>query len=190
MKRYLMPGLTIILLSILMLTVSCASNKSAKKIETTAAAAEEEDQMGEDQMGEDQMDGGVLEESEISGTEFKEVSERASELASIFTDINFDYDSFTLKPEAKAVLDKIAETLLNKTALQVMIEGHCDDRGTNEYNLALGQRRAESAKKYLVQLGVSPKRIFTISYGEEKPINANQDEEAWAENRRDHFMIR
>jgi peptidoglycan-associated lipoprotein len=71
-----------------------------------------------------------------------------------------------------------------------MIEGHCDDRGTNEYNLALGQRRAESAKKYLIQLGVSSKRIFTISYGEEKPLNPNQSEEAWAENRRDHFMIR
>ncbi len=71
-----------------------------------------------------------------------------------------------------------------------MIEGHCDDRGTTEYNLALGQRRAESAKKYLKQLGVSSKRIFTISYGEEKPIDTAQNEETWAMNRRNHFMIR
>ena len=183
MKQYLMPVLTIFLISILMLTVSCASNKGAKQSGSILATEEE-------QIAEDQLADGVLEESEISATEFKEVSERASELTSIFTDINFDYDSFALNPEAKTILDRIAETLLNKTALQVMIEGHCDDRGTNEYNLALGQRRAESAKKYLTQLGISSERIFTISYGEEKPLNPNQGEEAWAENRRDHFMIR
>ena len=188
MKQYLMPGLTIILISILMLTVSCVSNKGAKQSKSILET--EEGQIAEGQIAEDQIAEGVLEESEVSAAEFKEVSERASELTSIFTDINFDYDSFALEHEAIAVLDRIAETLLNKTALQIMIEGHCDDRGTNEYNLALGQRRAESAKKYLLQLGVSPKRIFTISYGEEKPLNPNQDEEAWAENRRDHFMIR
>ena len=188
MKQYLMSGLTIILISILMLTSSCLSNKGAKQ--SGSILATEEGQITEGQIAEDQLNEGVLEESGISASEFTEVSERASELASIFTDINFDYDSFALKPEAKAVLDNIAETLLNKTALNIMIEGHCDDRGTNEYNLALGQRRAESAKKYLVQLGVSSARIFTISYGEEKPLNANQDEDAWAQNRRDHFMIR
>ena len=183
MKQYLKPGLTIILISILMLTVSCASNKGAKQ--SGPILENEEGQIAEDQLAE-----GILEESEVSAAEFKEVSERASELTSIFTDINFGYDSFALSPEAKAILDRIAETLLSETALQIMIEGHCDDRGTNEYNLALGQRRAESAKKYLTQLGVSSKRIFTISYGEEKPLNPNQGEEAWAENRRDHFMIR
>ena len=183
MKQYLKPGLTIILISILMLTISCASNKGA---ETSGSILETE----EIQIAEDQPVEGVLVESELNAAEFKDVSERAPELASIFTDINFDYDSFALNPEAKAVLDRIAETLLSETALQLMIEGHCDDRGTNEYNLALGQRRAESAKKYLTQLGISSERIFTISYGEEKPLNPNQGEEAWAENRRDHFMIR
>ena len=179
MKRNLMPAITIILLSILMLTVSCASNKGAKQSGTITTE--------DGQIAGDQLDEEVLKERQIGGKDFIDVSE---ELASIFTDINFDYDSFALNPEAKAVLDKIAETLLNKTALQLMIEGHCDDRGTNEYNLALGQRRAESAKKYLIQLGVSSARIFTISYGEEKPFNTNQDEEAWTENRRDHFKIR
>jgi len=180
MKRYLMPSITIILLAVFMLTISCASNKGTKQSGTTAT---EEERILNDQPVE-----GVLEDTDgIDNTDFKEATE---ELASIFTDIKFDYDSFALRPEAKDVLDKIAETLLNKTSLNMMVEGHCDDRGTNEYNLALGQRRAESAKKYLVQLGVSPKRIFTISYGEEKPLNASQDEETWAENRRDHFMIR
>jgi peptidoglycan-associated lipoprotein len=188
MKQYLMPGLTIILISILMLTISCASNKGAKQSKSILET--EEGQIEEGQIAEDQLDEGVLAESEVSAAEFKEVSERASELTSIFTDINFDYDSFALNPQAKTILDRIAETLLSETALQLMIEGHCDDRGTNEYNLALGQRRAESAKKYLTQLGISSERIFTISYGEEKPLNPNQGEEAWAENRRDHFMIR
>ena len=183
MKQYLMPGLTIILISILMLTISCASNKGA---ETSGSILETE----EIQIVEDQPVEGVLVESDINAAEFKDVSERAPELASIFNDIIFDYDSFALNPQAKTILDRIAETLLSETSLQLMIEGHCDDRGTNEYNLALGQRRAESSKKYLSQLGISSERIFTISYGEEKPLNPNQDEEAWAENRRDHFMIR
>jgi peptidoglycan-associated lipoprotein len=183
MKQYLKPGLTIILISILMLTISCASNKGA---ETSGSILETE----EIQIAEDQPVEGVLVESDINAAEFKDVSERAPELASIFNDILFDYDSFALNPQAKTILDRIAETLLGETSLQLMIEGHCDDRGTNEYNLALGQRRAESAKKYLTQLGISSERIFTISYGEEKPLNPNQGEEAWAENRRDHFMIR
>ncbi len=178
MKRHLMPCVTIIFIAVLMLTVSCASNKGAKGQGGSAAS-------GETGIGE-----GELTESEISASAFKEVTEREAELAPIFKDITFDYDSFALKPEAKSTLDKVAEALLGKTAIQVMIEGHCDDRGTNEYNLALGQRRANSAKKYLVQLGVSSKRIFTISYGEEKPIDTDQNEEAWANNRRDHFMIR
>ena len=188
MKQYLMPGLTIILISILMLTVSCASNKGAKQSKSILET--EEGQIAEGQIAEDLLAEGVLEESEVSAAEFKDVSERAPELASIFNDIIFGYDSFALNPQAKTILDRIAEALLSETALQLMIEGHCDDRGTNEYNLALGQRRAESAKKYLTQLGISSERIFTISYGEEKPLNPNQGEEAWAENRRDHFMIR
>jgi len=178
MKRNLMPFIVIMSISVLLMTVSCASNKGARG--SGAGTAAEDSAVTE----------GQLSESEISATAFKEVTEREAELAPIFKDINFDYDSFALKPEAKATLEKIAEVLLTKTEIQVMIEGHCDDRGTNEYNLALGQRRANSAKKYLVQLGVSPKRVFTISYGEEKPLDTAQNEEAWAKNRRDHFMIR
>lgn len=178
MKRNVMPFIVILLTAVLLMTVSCASNKAAKGSGTGSAA--DDSALAEEQ----------LSESEISASAFREVTEREAELAPIFKDINFDYDSFALRSEAKATLDKIAEALLTKTEIQVMIEGHCDDRGTNEYNLALGQRRANSAKKYLVQLGVSAKRIFTISYGEEKPLDTAQNEAAWAKNRRDHFMIR
>jgi peptidoglycan-associated lipoprotein len=73
--------------------------------------------------------------------------------------------------------------------IKIQIEGHCDERGTNEYNLALGERRANSTKKYLLSLGVSENRMSTISYGEEKPMDSAHNEEAWAKNRRAHFVI-
>jgi peptidoglycan-associated lipoprotein len=73
--------------------------------------------------------------------------------------------------------------------IKIQIEGHCDERGTSEYNLALGERRANSAKKYLISLGMPADRISTISYGKEKPLDPGHNEEAWSKNRRDHFII-
>jgi peptidoglycan-associated lipoprotein len=73
--------------------------------------------------------------------------------------------------------------------VKIQIEGHCDERGTNEYNLALGERRANSAKKYLISLGMPADQISTISYGEEKPLDPGHNEEAWAKNRRGHFIV-
>jgi peptidoglycan-associated lipoprotein len=78
---------------------------------------------------------------------------------------------------------------MNYPRVKIQVEGHCDERGTNEYNLALGERRANAAKKYLVSLGVSTDRISSISYGEEKPLDAGHNEEAWSKNRRGHFVI-
>jgi len=103
--------------------------------------------------------------------------------------IHFDFDSAELKPEAKEILKKKAEWLLKHPEFSVRIEGHCDERGTEEYNLALGQRRADAAARYLIQLGVSPDRICTISYGEERPIDPRHCEEAWAKNRRAEFKL-
>ncbi|MCP4717725.1 MAG: peptidoglycan-associated lipoprotein Pal, partial [Deltaproteobacteria bacterium] len=128
--------------------------------------------------------------AQINTTGFQEIDADATELKNVFTDITFDYDDFSLKPSAKETLKTIAEWLLKNTGKQILVEGHCDERGTNEYNLALGERRANSAKKYLVQLGVSPKRIATISYGEERPVAPGNNEDAWAKNRRDHFLLR
>jgi len=103
--------------------------------------------------------------------------------------IYFDFDKSDLKPEARAVLRKKADWLLKHPEYSVRIEGNCDERGTNEYNLALGQRRADSAKKFLVALGVDEARISTISYGEERPADPRHCEEAWAKNRRDEFKL-
>lgn len=110
---------------------------------------------------------------------------RAFEDASIY----FDFDKSGLKPEAKANLTQKADWLQKNMAYSVNIEGHCDERGTSEYNLALGERRAYSAKKFIEALGVSQDRISTISYGEERPADPGHDEEAWAKNRRDAFNL-
>jgi peptidoglycan-associated lipoprotein len=103
--------------------------------------------------------------------------------------IYFDFDKYELKPEAKAVLKKKAEWLLANTKYNLRIEGHCDERGTNEYNLALGERRANAAKEFLTASGVPAARISTISYGEERPAAQGSNEEAWAKNRRDEFKL-
>ncbi|MCX7823230.1 MAG: peptidoglycan-associated lipoprotein Pal [Syntrophobacterales bacterium] len=104
-------------------------------------------------------------------------------------DIHFDFDSSVIREDAKPILAKKAEFLKKYPTLTITIEGHCDERGTNEYNLALGERRAHSAWQYLVNLGINPERMQMISYGEERPIATGHDEASWAKNRRAHFVI-
>jgi peptidoglycan-associated lipoprotein len=103
--------------------------------------------------------------------------------------IHFEFDKYRLLPEAKTTLEKNAEILKSHPDVKILIEGHCDERGTVEYNLALGEKRALSAKNYLVDLGITPDRLSTISYGKEKPLDSRSSEEAWAKNRRDEFRI-
>ena len=104
-------------------------------------------------------------------------------------DIYFEFDKSTLTAQAKESLVKKAEWLRARKDVKVIIEGHCDERGTNEYNLALGDRRAASTKTFLVDLGIAPSRLTIISYGEERPLISGHNEEAWAKNRRAHFGI-
>lgn len=103
--------------------------------------------------------------------------------------IYFDFDKYNLKPEAIKVLDKKAAFLREYSQAKVLIEGHCDERGSNEYNLALGDRRANAAKSYLVKAGIAENRLSTISYGEERPVCKEHNETCWAKNRRDHFVV-
>ncbi len=103
--------------------------------------------------------------------------------------IYFDFDKSELKPEARAVLKKKAEWLRNNPDFSARIEGHCDERGTNEYNLALGERRANAAWRFLNALGISGSRLTTISYGEERPADPGQNQDAWSKNRRDEFKL-
>ena len=107
----------------------------------------------------------------------------------LLKDIYFDFDKYDIRPGDVEILKGNAALLMKHPKVKIQIEGHCDERGTIEYNLALGERRANSAKKYLISLGLSTDRISTISYGKEKPLDPGHNEEAWAKNRRAHFII-
>lgn len=103
--------------------------------------------------------------------------------------VHFPYDSFVLDSEAKSVLSSNANIMKDKANLKVQIEGHCDARGGIQYNIALGEKRANSVKKYIVDLGVAGDRITVISFGKEKPVDPGTTEEAYAKNRRGNFVI-
>ena len=105
-------------------------------------------------------------------------------------DVLFEFDSAKLSNEAQDILRKKAEWLKENPRARIIIEGHCDERGTNEYNLALGDRRAYSSKRFLVDLGIDDSKLTTVSYGEERPLDMGSDEDAWAKNRRAHFVIK
>jgi peptidoglycan-associated lipoprotein len=109
--------------------------------------------------------------------------------SSLLKDIHFDFDKYDIRPGDASILNENAALLKKYPNVKIQIEGHCDERGTVEYNLALGERRANSAKNYLVSLGISPARISTISYGKEKPLDPGHNEEAWAKNRRAHTVV-
>jgi peptidoglycan-associated lipoprotein len=104
-------------------------------------------------------------------------------------DVNFAFDDYTLSDTAKGILDKKAAWLRENSSAAVKIEGHCDERGTTAYNLALGERRANAAKQYLSALGISASRLGTVSYGEQFPLDPGHTESAWARNRRAHFTL-
>jgi peptidoglycan-associated lipoprotein len=118
------------------------------------------------------------------------VSETAAPVASLLKleKVFFEFDAYTLTPEAREILARNAEWLRQNPAAKLTIEGNCDERGSDEYNLALGQRRAEAVKNYLVSLGVAAERLSSTSYGEERPAAAGSDESAWSQNRRAEFL--
>ena len=103
--------------------------------------------------------------------------------------VYFELDQSELRPAGQAALQQNAEWMSRWTSTVVLVEGHCDERGTNEYNLALGERRAAAVRDYLVSLGISADRIVTTSRGEESPFCTESDEGCWAQNRRGHFLV-
>lgn len=134
-----------------------------------------------------------LEELEIAEIEPEFPPEERIEIKEVrelpkLKDVYFEFDKSDLTSQARKTLDANAKWLKEYSKIKVIVEGHCDERGTIEYNLALGQRRAVMVRKYLITLGVKPERITTISYGEEKPVDIGHDEEAWARNRRAHTL--
>ena len=115
--------------------------------------------------------------------------EKMAKTESPVSDINFDFDSFSIRPDAREILKINANYFMKNRVSSVVVEGHCDERGTAEYNMALGERRAQETKKYLVNLGIKEAIIRTVSFGEENPLDPASNEEAWAKNRRAHFVV-
>lgn len=140
--------------------------------------------------------GGRLDERDRSGSEgsmsgqdkmaLDPVAERKAFLSE---DVLFAYNSFALAEESKQLLERKAKWMEMNPSVTVQLEGHCDERGTVAYNLALGERRANAVRQYMSALGISPSRMTTISYGEEFPLDPRHTEDAWARNRRAHFAI-
>jgi len=106
-----------------------------------------------------------------------------------FADAFFDFDKYDLRSDARDALAKDADFMKAHATLRITIEGHCDERGTREYNLALGEKRANAAKDYLVALGVDAGRVSVVSYGKDRPFAMGHDEDSWAKNRRAHMVV-
>lgn len=119
----------------------------------------------------------------------KEIPDAVKEIVANFEKVYFPFDSSDFDAESKAALDANSTILLQATDVKVEVQGHADERGTTDYNLALGQKRADSVQKYMVARGVDPGRIVTISYGEERPMDTRRSETAWARNRRAEFRV-
>lgn len=117
------------------------------------------------------------------------IEERPAVVELVLGDVYFDYDKYTIRDEYRDVLAKNAELLMANPGAKLHVEGHCDERGTNEYNMALGEKRAKAAVDFYATYGIDRTRITWISYGEEKPFDMGHNEGAWAKNRRAHMML-
>lgn len=172
------------------LAPSCA--KKELKTETTMSEEEARRQAEEEARRRELERQAAIQEESLREGELKADSERMQSTREIFEneDVFFEFDSASLSVEAQEILRAKFEWLRDNPGARVTIEGHCDERGTNEYNLALGDRRAYTAKAFLTDLGIDDARLATISYGEEQPIDPRASEDAWAKNRRAHFVIK
>ncbi len=172
----------------LLFTVSCAKKTIRSETSLTQQAEDEAAAKAAAEKAEQEE---LVRQQAIEELRLQEEAERKAAARNLFLneDIFFEFDSSVLLAEAQVILKKKAEWLINNPDVTATIEGHCDERGTNEYNLALGDRRAASAKTFLMDLGIAGSRLNCISYGEERPVDPGHNEEAWAKNRRGHFTI-
>jgi peptidoglycan-associated lipoprotein len=133
--------------------------------------------------------GDIPEQAVPADRRFVAPSDLGEEVVKVFQPVRFSFDSYEVGPKYKDTLKLVAAYLLDHPDVLVIIEGHCDERGTEAYNLALGEHRALSVRKFLVMGGVSPKRLFTASYGAAKPALSDHTEDAWSKNRRCEFLL-
>lgn len=173
----------------LLLTASCGK-KQVHPEETMVTGQEDEEAV---RRAEEERQRQLAEEQRMREEALKEEAlrkEQAYRDAFGGNDVYFEYDSALLSPDAQDLLKIKAQWMQANPNTRALIEGHCDERGSNEYNLALGDRRAESAKTFMVNLGISASRLSTVSYGEERPEDTGKTEAAYAKNRRAHFALK
>ncbi len=179
-----MKRLFFILIIFCFLLVSCSDRKAVRPTGSQTLSAQRPSKEMEPVRP-----AGRIREQRSSKVESREIPPKVEELPIKLQDIHFDYDSYDMRPDARIILKSTSDYLLKNASLRVLIEGHCDERGTAEYNLGLGDRRARAAKDYLVSLGVVSSRIDIISYGKEKPLCDEHTEDCWTKNRRGHFVL-
>ncbi|WP_320169479.1 peptidoglycan-associated lipoprotein Pal [Maridesulfovibrio sp.] len=197
-----MKARSIILCLVIVLLAGFFSGCSKKRVESSTASPAVEERMNEQQEKERQRleEQARLEREKALQEQALAESAQAAEAAAAkkqFDDavvelgnmIHFDFDSFEIKPEYRPLLQSKAEILKKYDKVTMVIEGYCDERGTEEYNLALGERRARAAYEFLILLGVAPERLSIVSYGEEDPVDPAHNETAWAKNRRAQFRL-
>jgi peptidoglycan-associated lipoprotein len=195
LKHWTISALALALALLVTFSISaCAKKKISSEPAAAATTDEEARRRAEEEAQQRELDRQkALKEEELGEESLSEkmAAQRTESAKTVFEneDVHFEFDSIRLTPIAQEILTKKAMWLRANPRATVKIEGHCDNRGTNEYNLALGEGRAQSAKAFLVDLGIDASRLTTISYGEERPIDRAQTEEAWAKNRRAHFVI-
>ncbi len=183
-------GLLLLIVSFVFV-VSCAKHQDV--LQTPGGDAAEVAETPEHKAAEQ---AGEMTEEELAAqkeaAQRRQQAERARAAKEEFLDENvyFGFDDSTLTRKARQILAQKVDWLRSNPSVDVVIEGHCDERGTKEYNMALGQRRAQSIKNFLVNAGIDPDRLETISYGEERPVDPRHNEMAWAKNRRGHFRIK
>ena len=189
--------ITIIVFVSVVLLAGCGRQAGTVEPEPAEDMMSEETAMQDDMAGdmapteEEIAERAMQAEEQARQAEAMRIEELAQMAAAAFVneDVHFAFDSSLLDAEAERILEQKATWLQDNGAVSVQIEGHCDERGTSAYNLALGERRANSVQEYLTVLGVDPSRLSTISYGEEVPFAPGHDEAAWSLNRRAHFVI-
>lgn len=185
-----MVGIFMVLCCGALLASGCAKKEMVKGEETIPSAAtakSAEPTPAKPSVKEEVVQEQPVKEAALSAKE--EAAKAAKGVESTLERIHFDFDSYILTQSSRDVLYKDAEWLLKNNPAKVQIEGHCDERGSDEYNLALGEKRAKAALNYLITLGVPQERLSIISYGKEKPLDTGHDESAWAKNRRAEFVI-
>lgn len=176
-----MKKILILLVALVFVAVGCAP----KAVQTTPPATSTTDRSLSDK---DKDRTGISEE-ELARAERDRLLREQERLAGILKDVYFEFDSYTVSSSELAKIEGVGSFMKEDGSVRIVIEGHCDERGTVDYNLALGQKRAEAVKAYLLKLGIDGGRIRTISYGKELPVETGKTEEAWARNRRAHFKL-